>query len=95
MDLMIKHKKHFKLSDSEVLSDHRELILFNDDVNTFDFIIKSLIEVCGHEHHQAQQCALIAHCKGKCAVKKGFLDDLKIMYSALSEKGITVEISSL
>ena len=53
------------------------IILFNDDVNTFDFVIDSLIEVCDHTAEQAEQCALLVHYKGKCAVKTGEYNELK------------------
>ncbi len=70
----------------------KKLILFNDDVNTFDFVIETLIEVCGHDPHQAENCALIAHFKGKCAVKTGVFEDLKPCYETMILKRLTVEI---
>ncbi len=70
----------------------KKLILFNDDINTFDFVIETLIEVCGHDPHQAENCALIAHFKGKCAIKTGALEDLKPCYEAMILKRLTVEI---
>ncbi len=69
-----------------------KLILFNDDINTFEFIIDSLKEVCNHTDEQAEQCAMIAHYKGKCAIKNGEKTELKKFYNKLSTKGITVEI---
>ena len=53
------------------------LIVWNDDVNTFDWVIESLVDVCGHENLQAEQCALLIHHKGKCGVKKGSFEDLR------------------
>jgi ATP-dependent Clp protease adaptor protein ClpS len=70
----------------------KKLILFNDDINTFDFVIETLIEVCGHDPHQAENCALIAHFKGKCAIKTGALENLKSCYEAMILKRLTVEI---
>ena len=70
----------------------RKLILFNDDVNTFDFVIETLIEVCGHNPHQAENCALIAHFKGKCSIKNGTLVDLKPYYKAMNLRQLIVEI---
>jgi len=70
----------------------KKLILFNDDINTFDFVIEALIEVCGHDSHQAENCALIAHFKGKCAIKIGALKDLKPCCEAMILKRLTVEI---
>lgn len=70
----------------------RRLILFNDELNTFDFVIKTLIEICGHSPHQAENCTLIAHFKGKCAIKTGTLEELKPYYKAMILRNLTVEI---
>lgn len=69
-----------------------EIILFNDDVNTFDFVIDSLIEVCDHTSEQAEQCALLVHYKGKCAVKTGEYNELKPRCTILLTKGLSAEI---
>lgn len=74
------------------LSDVKELVLFNDDVNTFDHVIKCLVEVCRHTTEQAEQCALIAHFKGKCTVKSGSFTELKPMADELTRRFLTVEI---
>jgi ATP-dependent Clp protease adaptor protein ClpS len=68
------------------------LIIYNDDVNTFDYVINSLIEVCNHDAEQAEQCAYITHYKGKCDVKKGSFDFLKPMKDMLVSKGLTAKI---
>ena len=68
------------------------LVLHNDEVNTFDFVIESLIDVCGHDKIQAEQCATITHFKGKCDVKKGSFNNLKMMKDALIERGLSVTI---
>ena len=68
------------------------LILYNDHVNTFDFVIDSLIEVCKHEPEQAEQCALVAHFRGKCLIKNGDHADLKPMFDEMSTRGLTVSI---
>ncbi len=70
----------------------RKLILWNDEVNTFDFVIETLIEVCGHDPHQAETCAIIAHYKGKCAVKNGTYDELKPLLAEMTIRNLTVEI---
>ncbi len=70
----------------------RELILFNDDVNTFDFVIETLIDVCKHEPEQAEQCAMVAHFKGKCMVKTGDYYELKPLYDEITLRGLTVSI---
>ena len=68
------------------------LILYNDDVNSFEFVIETLIEVCEHDELQAENCAWIAHFKGKCQVKKGTLEDLKPCYRDMTNRTLTVEI---
>jgi ATP-dependent Clp protease adaptor protein ClpS len=68
------------------------LVLFNDDVNSFDFIIESLINICEHNPQQAEQCAIIAHYKGKCDVKLGSYDQLFELKSEFDLKGITTSI---
>ncbi len=73
------------LHDSESAEAHF-LVLYNDDFNTFEFVIKSLIEVCGHNAEQAEQCATITHYKGKCDIKKGLKKELKIMQVALVQR---------
>ncbi|MFD2202330.1 ATP-dependent Clp protease adaptor ClpS [Shivajiella indica] len=69
-----------------------ELVVFNDDVNTFDHVIKILIKVCQHTAEQAEQCALIIHYKGKCTVKKGSREKLKPMCQAILDAGIQAAI---
>jgi ATP-dependent Clp protease adaptor protein ClpS len=68
------------------------LILYNDDFNTFDYVIESLIDVCKHDYIQACQCAHITHEKGKCDVKKGSYDELSPMKTELTNRGLTVGI---
>jgi len=68
------------------------LILFNDDFNTFDFVIRSLVEVCDHDEIQAEQCAMIVHYKGKCVVKTDSFNSLKPMFDELSRRDLTVSI---
>ena len=70
----------------------REIILYNDDVNTFDHVISSLIEVCDHGHIQAEQCAHLVHYKGKCSVKRGTFDELEPRCTALQERGLSANI---
>jgi ATP-dependent Clp protease adaptor protein ClpS len=69
-----------------------EIVLFNDDVNTFDHVIDSLIEICDHTLEQAEQCALLVHYKGKCTVKTGEYNDLKPRCTRLLTKGLSAEI---
>ncbi|WP_194851345.1 ATP-dependent Clp protease adaptor ClpS [Nonlabens antarcticus] len=68
------------------------IVLFNDEVNTFDHVIDMLVEVCDHTPIQAEQCSMIVHYKGKCNVKTGDYDDLEPRCSMLLEAGLTAEI---
>lgn len=70
----------------------REIILHNDDVNTFDHVIKCLMEICGHEPIQAEQCAWIVHHNGKCSVKRGTFDQLEPRCTQLLERGLSADI---
>lgn len=70
----------------------RSLIVYNDDVNTFENVIRSLIEVCKHGLQQAEQCAYLIHHKGKVVVKSGSFKELKPMKDGLSERGLSVVI---
>ncbi len=69
-----------------------EIVLFNDEVNTFDHVIATLMAVCEHSPEQAEQCSLIVHYNGKCTVKTGALDDLKPRCSGLLQAGLSAEI---
>lgn len=91
------------MKSSEINPKHRQantgkkvdkcvLLLHNDEVNTFDHVIKSLVEVCNHNNEQAEQCAFITHYKGKCDVKTGSFDYLKPMRNILIERGLSVTI---
>lgn len=74
-------------------TDIKDLIIYNDDYNTFDHVINTLIRVCKHSQEQAEQCTYIIHYKGKCAVKKGTLRELKPMKEAICEAGITAKLT--
>ncbi|MEE4178759.1 MAG: ATP-dependent Clp protease adaptor ClpS [Bacteroides sp.] len=67
-------------------------MIHNDDFNTFDFVIKTLIEVCHHEPEQAEQCTLIIHYKGKCVVRSADYQTLEPMYREILNRGITATI---
>jgi ATP-dependent Clp protease adaptor protein ClpS len=85
-----KNQEAFDVVEKEVKQ--FEILLFNDDVNTFDFVIDSLIEVCEHTLEQAEQCAYLVHYKGKCAVKTGEFNELKPRCSQLLQRGLSAEI---
>ena len=90
---MVKEKIKPVGDQEEVTIDEKELILHNDDVNTFEYVIETLIEVCGHDPHQAEQCALTAHFNGKCGIKTGAFDILKPYYDEMTNRELTVTIS--
>lgn len=77
---------------AELESRQNEIVLFNDDVNTFDHVIETLIDACDHTPEQAEQCAIIVHFNGKCTVKTGDYDDLKSRCTMLLNAGLTAEI---
>ena len=89
---MTKTREQEDFAVLETLVSERELVVYNDDVNTFDFVIESLINVCKHEPIQAEQCTHLIHFKGKCGVKMGAWDFLEPMCTALLDRGISAEI---
>ena len=83
--------------DTDVLTEVDEycsLIVWNDEVNTFEWVIETLVDVCGHTTEQAEQCAIIIDSKGKYAVKEGSYEQLKPMCDAITDRGIgaTIEV---
>jgi ATP-dependent Clp protease adaptor protein ClpS len=70
----------------------QNVILYNDEVNTFDFVIETLIKVCKHDPVQAEQCTYLVHYAGKCAVKSGTFTELKPVCEALADRGLTAAI---
>ncbi len=85
-------------SDVDVLEANEfpyNLIVWNDDVNSFDWVIETLIQVCGHEPEQAEQCTLLIHFKGKCSVKNGGYNALKAMKEAIIDRGINATVEEM
>ncbi len=83
--------------ENEVMTiddEYCSLIVWNDNVNTFDWVIETLVEVCGHSHEQAEQCSYFIHFRGKYAVKQGTYEELKPQCDAITERGIgaTIEV---
>ena len=76
----------------EAIGLNHEIVLHNDDVNTFDHVIDTLIRVCKHDDLQAEQCAILVHYKGKCTVKTGSFEELKPQCSLLLEAGLSAEL---
>ena len=72
-----------------------QLIVWNDEVNTFEWVIDTLIEICGHTQEQAEQCAMIIHTKGKYAVKEGSYETLKPMCDSITDRGIGATVEEL
>ncbi len=90
MSAQEQYKEQFEV---DVLEEQlNEIIVYNDDVNTFDHVIETLIYACDHTSEQAEQCSLIVHYKGKCAVKTGSYEDLKPRCTMLLEAGLSAEI---
>lgn len=86
-----------QLEEVDVLTAHAypySLIVWNDEVNTFEWVIETLVDVCGHTTEQAEQCAYLIHYKGKYAVKDGEYDELKPFCDAITERGIGATIES-
>lgn len=89
---MTKEKIQEDVDILEQEVNQHEIILFNDDVNTFDYVIDSLVSVCEHTLEQAEQCAYLVHYKGKCAVKTGELKELKSRCTQLLNLGLSAEV---
>ena len=86
------------LIDTDVMVDEEEpfhLIVWNDEVNTFEWVIETLVEVCKHSYEQAEQCAYIIHFQGKYAVKQGSYDELKPMCNSITERGIGATVEAM
>ncbi|MDA8650604.1 ATP-dependent Clp protease adaptor ClpS [Flavobacteriaceae bacterium] len=85
-----QYQEAHELMTQEALE--HQIVLYNDDVNTFDHVINCLVEICGHTLLQAEQCALLVHYKGKCSVKSGSYEELLPQCTALLESGLNAEI---
>jgi len=78
--------------NKELLIEQCDLVIYNDDVHTFNFVIETLVDVCNHEYLQAVQSTHTIHNNGKCGVKRGSFDELKPKCEALLEKGLSATI---
>ncbi len=92
MEFSYQEKHDFSVLEKEITEDLKDLVVYNDDFNTFDHVINTLIKVCGHSPEQAEQCTWIIHYKGKCTVKTGTFDELKPMKEAICDAGIDAKI---
>jgi ATP-dependent Clp protease adaptor protein ClpS len=89
---------NYAKEDKELLVDVDHpfhLIVWNDEVNTFEWVIETLMEICKHNYEQAEQCAYIIHYKGKYSVKEGSYEELKPMCDAITERGIGATVESV
>ena len=96
MPEMLNNPRTVELQEIDVLTNYEDpfsLIVWNDEVNTFDWVIETLVEICGHTEVQAEQCAILIHTKGKYAVKEGSYEELKPLCDRITERkiGATVE----
>jgi ATP-dependent Clp protease adaptor protein ClpS len=88
----VKEKIREQHAVKEQIAHNHEIVIYNDDVNTFDHVIDTLIRVCEHTAEQAEQCSIIIHYVGKCAVKTGAMKELIPKCSLLLEAGLSAEI---
>ncbi len=93
---MIYYEELIETREKVVLQEQKvelkDLIIYNDDVNTFEFVIESLVEICDHNSIQAEQCTFLIHHKGKCSVKRGEFETLEPMAVAFLDRGISAKI---
>lgn len=87
-----KEKKQEEVDVAEKEANEHQIVLYNDDVNTFDHVINMLIHACDHSPEQAEQCSIIVHYKGKCTVKTGSYEDLKPRCTKLLQADLNAEI---
>ena len=87
-----KEKIQEEIEVLEQRANEHQIVLFNDDIHSFDYVIDSLIDVCEHTIEQAEQCTYLVHFKGKCTVKTGELKELKPRCSKLLELGLSAEL---
>lgn len=92
MRLSYKEQESVDVLEKVVEDDLCDLVVFNDDVNTFEHVINILMKVCGHTANQAEQCSLLIHYKGKCTVKNGTFEELRPMCESILSAGITATV---
>jgi ATP-dependent Clp protease adaptor protein ClpS len=90
---MNKEQENVDVLEEELIENEKSLLLINDDVNTFEYVIDTLMKVCHHTREQAETCAWITHYKGKCAIKHGSFEELKPFYDILLAYHLTVKIT--
>ncbi len=89
---MNKEQEITETLTEELVENEKTLLLLNDDYNTFEYVIETLMKVCEHTYEQAETCAWITHYKGKCAIRHGSYDELKPYYVAMCDHHLYVSI---
>jgi len=92
MNPSVQEQELVDLLEAIEVTEVKDLVVFNDDVNTFEHVIETLIRVCKHTQEQAEQCTLLIHHKGKCTVRTGSYEELNPMREAICEVGIDAKI---
>lgn len=92
---MTRWQEEENVAVEERVEEQPKIVVYNDDVNTFDWVIQTLVEICDMNESQAEQCSLIVHFKGKCVVAEGEYEDLKPKCSAITDRGIQATIEQL
>lgn len=92
MKFSYQEKEEFAIQEEVIIKDLNDLVVYNDDFNTFEHVTNTLIKVCKHSTEQAEQCTYLIHYKGKCAVKRGSFDELRPMKDSICEAGIDAKI---
>jgi len=95
LNVSVQELEDLMLEELLETSETSQIVVYNDDYNTFDWVIESLMEVCGHTFEQSEQLSLIVHYKGKAGVKTGGLNELKPLKDALVERGLSAVIETL
>jgi len=90
----VSELEEFLLLEKTSTGERAELIVYNDDFNTFDWVIESLMDVCSHTFEQSEQLSLLVHYKGKATVKTGVIDELRPMKDALVDRGLSAVIET-
>jgi ATP-dependent Clp protease adaptor protein ClpS len=85
-------KEEEEVAVLDEISEQFQVLLYNDEVNTFDWVIECLIDICSHDELQAEQCALLVHYKGKAVVKKGELEEMKTICQALCDRDLSAVV---
>lgn len=95
LDINTKELEDVMLMEEISSGNHSELIVYNDDYNTFDWVIQCFMEVCNHSFIQSEQLSLLVHYKGKASIKTGILEELKPLKDALVDRGLSAVIENL